>query len=88
MDCDKIIGNSVLRTRAAGDRFSSGKKLLSLGEVWAAAGIPPMLRPTLALLADEKGILWAEGLGSAAHAAITEKTEQFVIIECQEDKTP
>ena len=47
-----------------------------------------MLRPTLALLADEKGILWAEGLGSAARAAVTEKTEQFVIIECQEDKTP
>lgn len=88
VDCDKIIGNSVLRTRAAGDRFSSGKKLLSFGEAWAAAGIPPMLRPTLALLADEKGILWAEGLGSAAHAAVTEKTEQFVIIECQEDKTP
>lgn len=88
VDCDKIIGNSVLRTRAAGDRFSSGKKLLSLGEAWAAAGIPPMLRPTLALLADEKGILWAEGLGSAARAAVTEKTEQFVIIECQEDKTP
>lgn len=88
VDCDKIIGNSVLRTRAAGDRFSSGKKLLSFGEAWAAAGIPPMLRPTLALLADEKGILWAEGLGSAARAAVTEKTEQFVIIECQEDKTP
>lgn len=88
VDCDKIIGNSVLRTRAAGDRFSSGKKLLPLGEAWAAAGVPPMLRPTLALLADEKGILWAEGLGSAAHVAVTEKTEQFVIIECQEDKTP
>ena len=88
VDCDKIVGNSVLRTRAAGDCFSSGKKLLPLGEAWAAAGIPPMLRPTLALLADEKGILWAEGLGCAARAAVTEKTEQFVIIECQEDKTP
>ena len=88
VDCDKIIGNSVLRTRAAGDRFPSGKKQLPLGEAWAAAGVPPMLRPTLAVLADEKGILWAEGLGCAAHAAVTEKTEQFVIIECQEDKTP
>ena len=88
VDCDKIIGNSVLRTRAAGDRFPAGKKQLPLGEAWAAAGVPPMLRPTLALLADEKGILWAEGLGSAARAAVTEKTEQFVIIECQEDKTP
>ena len=88
VDCDKIIGNSVLRTRAAGDRFPAGKKQLPLGEAWAAAGVPPMLRPTLALLADEKGILWAEGLGCAARAAVTEKTEQFVIIECQEDKTP
>lgn len=87
VDCDKIIGNSVLRTRRPGDRFSTGKKLPPIGEAWAAAGVPALLRPALAVLADEKGVLWAEGLGSASRAAVTEKTKQYVIIECQEEKT-
>ena len=76
VDCDKIIGNSVLRTRRP------------LGEAWAAAGIPASLRPALAVLADDNGVLWAEGLGSDSRAAVTEKTGQYVIIECQEEKTP
>lgn len=91
VDCDKIIGNSVLRTRRPGDCIHTGKtgqKPRPLGEAWAAAGIPAWLRPTLLVLADEAGLLWAEGLGSTHRAAVTEKTGQYVIIECQEDKTP
>ena len=90
VDCDKIIGNSVLRTRRPGDRIRTAKtgKPLPLGEAWAAAGIPASLRPALAVLADDNGVLWAEGLGSDSRAAETEKTGQYVIIECQEEKTP
>ena len=33
-------------------------------------------------------ILWAEGIGSSSRAAVTENTKQYVIIECQEEKTP
>lgn len=90
VDCDKIIDNSVLRTRRPGDRIRTAKtgKPLPLGEAWAAAGIPAPLRPALAVLADDNGVLWAEGLGSDSRAAVTEKTGQYVIIECQEEKTP
>ena len=90
VDCDKIIGNSVLRTRRPGDRLRTAKtgKPLPLGEAWADAGIPASLRPALAVLADDNGVLWAEGLGSDSRAAVTEKTGQYVIIECQEEKTP
>ena len=90
VDCDKIIGNSVLRTRRPGDRIRTAKtgKPLPLGEAWAAAGIPASLRPALAVLADDNGVLWAEGLSSDSRAAVTEKTGQYVIIECQEEKTP
>ena len=90
VDCDKIIGNSVLRTRRPGDRIRTAKtgKPLPLGEAWAAAGIPAPLRPALAVLADDNGVLWAEGLSSDSRAAVTEKTGQYVIIECQEEKTP
>ena len=90
VDCDKIIGNLVLRTRRPGDRIRTAKtgKPLPLGEAWAAAGIPASLRPALAVLADDNGVLWAEGLGSDSRAAVTEKTGQYVIIECQEEKTP
>ena len=88
IDCDKIRGYSFMRTRRPGDTFIVGKKQLSLGEAWAAAGIPALLRPALMVLADEQGVLWAEGIGSSSRAAVTENTKQYVIIECQEEKTP
>lgn len=88
IDCDRIKGYSFTRTRRPGDTFIIGKKQLSLGEAWAAAGIPALLRPALMVLADEQGVLWAEGIGSSSRAAVTENTKQYVIIECQEEKTP
>lgn len=88
IDCDKIKGYSFMRTRRPGDTFIVGKKQLPLGEAWAAAGIPALLRPALMVLADEQGVLWAEGIGSSSRAAVTENTKQYVIIECQEEKTP
>ena len=88
IDCDRIRGYSFMRTRRPGDTFIVGKKQLSLGEAWAAAGIPALLRPALMVLADEQGVLWAEGIGSSSRAAVTENTKQYVIIECQEEKTP
>lgn len=88
IDCDKIRRYSFMRTRRPGDTFIVGKKQLSLGEAWAAAGIPALLRPALMVLADEQGVLWAEGIGSSSRAAVTENTKQYVIIECQEEKTP
>lgn len=88
LDCDRIKGYSFMRTRRPGDTFIVGKKQLSLGEAWAAAGIPALLRPALMVLADEQGVLWAEGIGSSSRAAVTENTKQYVIIECQEEKTP
>ena len=88
IDCDRIKGYSFMRTRRPGDTFIVGKKQLPLGEAWAAAGIPALLRPALMVLADEQGVLWAEGIGSSSRAAVTENTKQYVIIECQEEKTP
>lgn len=88
IDCDRIKGYSFMRTRRPGDTFIVGKKQLSLGEAWAAAGIPALLRPALMVLADEQGVLWAEGIGSSSRAAVAENTKQYVIIECQEEKTP
>lgn len=88
IDCDRIKGYSFMRTRRPDDTFIVGKKQLSLGEAWAAAGIPALLRPALMVLADEQGVLWAEGIGSSSRAAVTENTKQYVIIECQEEKTP
>ena len=88
IDCDRIKGYSFMRTRRPGDTFIVGKKQLSLGEAWAAAGIPALLRPALMVLADEQGVLWAEGIGSSSRAAVTENTKQYVIIDCKEEKTP
>lgn len=85
VDCDKIIGNSVLRTRRPGDAMAVGKTARPLGELWGAAGLPALLRPSLAVIADEQGPVWAETVGRAARVAVTPGTKQFVIIECMEE---
>ena len=85
LDCDKIIGNSVLRTRRPGDAMAVGKTARPLGELWGAAGLPALLRPSLAVIADEQGPVWAETVGRAARVAVTPGTKQFVIIECMEE---
>lgn len=87
IDCDKINEIITLRSRAAGDRIAlvghnctqSLKKLLN------AMAVPAPLRDGLAVLSDEKGPVWIEGLGISERAAISQDTRRAVLITIQEE---
>ncbi|WMJ84595.1 tRNA lysidine(34) synthetase TilS [Oscillospiraceae bacterium LTW-04] len=87
IDCDRINEIITLRPRAAGDRIAlvghnctqSLKKLLN------AMTVPALLRDGLAVLSDEKGPVWIEGLGVSERAAISRNTRRAVLIRIQEE---
>lgn len=71
LDCGKIYGNIVLRSRRPGDTFTPAGRGVTktLKKLFNEAKIPSERRDSLAILADEAGILWIEGFGCDARAA-------------------
>ncbi len=72
LDCGKIYGNIVLRSRKPGDRLRPvGRGVTkTLKKLLNEAKIPPERRNSLAVLADEAGVLWVEGFGCDVRAAV------------------
>ncbi|MFT9055485.1 MAG: tRNA lysidine(34) synthetase TilS [Ethanoligenens sp.] len=68
LDCDKIKGKAVIRTRQTGDFYHPvgrgvGK---SLKKLFNEQAIPPSLRPYVPVAADESGVIWVGGFGPDA----------------------
>ena len=71
LDYDTIYGIVKLRQKKDGDRCAVSGRVgsRSLKKLYQDAGIPPQERRRMAVLEDEKGILWAEGFGCDRRAA-------------------
>ena len=82
LDCDNIIGKSVIRTRMPGDSIRLAGKCCtkSLKKLFNELKIPQDERDTLPVMADDKGVVWIYGIGVAARCAVTKKTERVMII--------
>jgi tRNA(Ile)-lysidine synthase len=82
LDYDKIYGTVLLRQKTDGDTCApvgrAGSR--SLKKLYQDAKIPPGQRRQMAVLADENGILWAEGFGADRRAAVTENTRRILVI--------
>ena len=89
LDCDKIYGIATLRSRWEGDRVQLRGESCSrsLKKRMNAAAIPPSFRPGLAVLADETGIVWAEGFGVADRVAVTPETHRAILLEIHQEET-
>ncbi len=76
VDCDKISGTVVLRTREPGDAYHpAGRKVgKTLKKLMNEAGVPPSARPFVPVVADEKGIVWAGGFGPDARCVPDART--------------
>ena len=89
VDYDKIQGDVVLRNRRDGDSYvrvnrsftSRLKKLMN-------EKYPPEERDGLAVLADESGIIWAEGFGAADRVKIDENTKKIWNIRIEKFENP
>lgn len=80
IDCDKIEGALVVRTRLAGDciRLLGRKGTKSLKKLFNELKIPRCDRDSLPIAADDKGVLWIHSVGVAERAAVGKDTEKTV----------
>lgn len=88
LDCDKIIGKSVLRTRQAGDciRLLGRGCTKSLKKLMNEYRVPTELRDTLPVLADDSGVIWIFGIGVAQRCAVTKNSRDIMIINASQSK--
>ncbi len=80
--CDKIIGQSVLRTRQPGDsiRLAGRGCTKTLKKLYNELAVPENMREHLPVMADDKGVIWIYGIGVADRCAVTKKTKEITVI--------
>lgn len=80
-DCDKIQGRLFLRNRRDGDRYQRmGRNFTSSLKKLMNAEYPSEARDAVPIIADETGIIWAEGFGAAERVRIDENTRNYYSI--------
>ncbi len=86
MDCDKIIGDMVVRTRLPGDKITLNARNVTktLKKLFNEAGIPEIRRDALPVIADDKGVVWVLGFGPDKRVAVDKNTTDVFLIEHKE----
>ena len=82
VDCAKIKGNLVLRSRRPGDRFESAVRGVgkSLKKWYNESSVAPELRERFAVLACKDKVVWTEALGTAAPFLPDTNTESAYLL--------
>ena len=85
LDCDKIHGRVVVRSRVDGDSITlaSRKCTKSLKKLFNELAVPPEKRNSVAVFADDEGIILVEGAGVALRTAVRGDTEKILIIRIE-----
>lgn len=85
LDCDKIQGELILRNRRDGDGFiRAGRSFTSSLKKLMNESVPVGERDKVAILADENGIIWAEGFGIAERVKPDAFTKSYMNINVKE----
>lgn len=79
-DYDKIRGITVIRSRLEGDKGSFHGGTKTLKKLFNEEKIPPEKRNSAAVIADEGGVLWVEGIGAEKRCRLTEETKNVAAI--------
>ncbi len=82
LDCDKIIGEPIVRSRQAGDKITLKSRgcTKTLKKLFNELEISPEKRNTVAVIADKKGVVLVEGAGCDSRVAVTKSTENVLIV--------
>ncbi|MBQ2302741.1 MAG: tRNA lysidine(34) synthetase TilS, partial [Oscillospiraceae bacterium] len=80
-DFDKIMGTAVFRSRTEGDKADIHGGTKTLKKLFIEEKIPAEERNSVAIIADDEGVLWVEGLGAARRARLSEKTVNVAVIK-------
>ncbi len=83
LDCDKIVGKLVQRTRVSGDsiRLSGRGCTKTLNKWFNEFGVPKEERDFIPVLADDKGPVWVYGLGVVQRCSVTASTKRILQIK-------
>ena len=83
VDADKIIGKLVMSSRRDGDRFYSKKRnnTKTLKKMFNEASIPAHERNNIAILRDEKDLIWIDGFGTDGKYLPDINTKNVLIIK-------
>ncbi len=83
LDCDKILGKIILRSREPGDKITLGARgcSKSLKKLFNELSIPPEKRDSIAVVADDNGLLILEGTGVDKRAAVTKETKRIMTVK-------
>lgn len=86
LDCDKIVGELVIRTRMEGDTIRLNKRgcTKSLKKLFTECKIPNNVRKSLPVIADQKGVVFIHTIGVAGRCAVSEKSKNILKIEVLE----
>jgi tRNA(Ile)-lysidine synthase len=81
-DYDKILGNSVVRSRCEGDCIRLSKRCCTktLKKLFNEMAIPMEDRNDIAVIADDLGVVWVEGVGVAQRCEPSCNTKKYAII--------
>ena len=82
LDCDKIHGRVIVRSREEGDSITlaSRKCTKSLKKLFNELAVPPEERCSVAVFADDDGVILVEGAGVARRVAVDNGTQNILKI--------
>lgn len=85
IDCDKIVGKLVVRTRMPGDKIklSEGSGTKTLKKLFCEKKVPVSERESVPVAADENGVVWVFGQGTALRCRVDENSKKIFIIKTQ-----
>ena len=84
-DFDKIQGKAVIRSRREGDKADIHGGTKTLKKLFIEEKIPAEKRNSVAVIADDEGVLWVEGLGSAKRARTSKETVKVAAIKIRHE---
>lgn len=85
IDCDKIKGSLKIRSRCAGDKFTSHKNKMtkSLKKLFNEFAVLPEDRDKIPIISDDCGILWIQGFGVSQRVKCDNNTKEAFYIKSE-----
>ncbi len=85
VDCDKIVGKWILRTREEGDsiRLFGRGVTKTLKKLFTENKVPNEIRSKIPVIADDNGVIWVYGFGVAQRVAVTKNSKKILEVEVQ-----
>ena len=80
-DFDKIVGKALFRSRMEGDKANIHGGTKTLKKLFIEEKIPAEKRNSVAVLSDDEGVIWVEGLGAEKRVRLSDETVNVAAIK-------